>query len=449
MTSDDQEQTDAGETLARDLAARLEADGRLGGSIHPQAVPATDVAGIVGPVPIGAAPAPALLPDWARPETAGAPAPAPTRRLTVRSWADELAGPPPAEPPMLVDPVLHAGSTCVLAAPRALGKSFAAYNLAWLVGTGSGALFDALPVLTRARVLIAAGETDRYSSWMRLARMNGGAGGSSTAPQVWETNDPWRVGVTLVTEDSPSLSGTRERRQRTVGELDPELEQTIRELGIGLLIVDPWARYYAGDENSNDQTEAALAQLSGLAERTGCAVVIVHHLGKATEGRDPEDLWRGASRLGDWPATRITMLPHFTQRSAAERGLSWAQARRYVNIHFTCRHTYQEGFSAQLRDNGWWTQWMPEAGTPPAPGATAPGITASAATDRLTPADVAAKLAASGGSWGSVKEAQLALGVSERRARKALDEAATAGLVDCQVSSSGVRRYSVPGGELL
>ena len=68
---------------------------------------------------------------------------------------------------------------------------------------------------------------------------------------------------------------------------------------------------------------------------TGVAVVIVHHIGKSNEVRDPEDLWRGASRLADCASTRVTLLPHFrSKKDADDQDLNPVQARRYADELF-------------------------------------------------------------------------------------------------------------------
>ena len=106
----------------------------------------------------------------------------------------------------------------------------------------------------------------------------------------------------------------------------PRLEETIAEHRFDLLVIDPWAVYFAGSENSNDETEAALDKFRDLAMRYGLAVLILHHLGKATDARDPEDLSRGASRLADWASTRVTLLPHWTDAAAERQGMTRQQA---------------------------------------------------------------------------------------------------------------------------
>ena len=95
-----------------------------------------------------------------------------------------------------------------------------------------------------------------------------------------------------------------------------------------VLVIDPWAVFYSGRENSNDEAELALAELRRLQLTHGLTVVVLHHFGKSESARDPEDLWRGASRLADWASTRVTLLPFYSAAQAKKIGLSRQQARQ-------------------------------------------------------------------------------------------------------------------------
>jgi hypothetical protein len=210
------------------------------------------------------------------------------------------------------------------------------------------------------------------------------------------------------------------------GILDPRIEAAVRDHGFGALIIDPWASFYGGDENSNDQTEAALGTLRALALEHGIAIVIVHHLSKAADTRDPEDLWRGASRLADWASTRVTLLPHFTQKGATDAGLSLVEARRYVDVRFLRRHEPTEPFSAVLGSDGWWRSWHPEPVRP---------------VERLSPADVAEACRRVGGRWGSVTDARASLGVSKESTTALLREAVEAGLLIPEPRAGAAKAY--------
>jgi RecA-family ATPase len=121
--------------------------------------------------------------------------------------------------------------------------------------------------------------------------------------------------------------------------LDPRFEDVIAEGGYDLVGLDPWATFYTGSENSNDEVEAALDKLRDLSIQYGPAIWLNHHFSQrgVSDKIDPEDAWRGASRLADWATTRITLTPHFTPRQAQKRGLSRIEARRYMDVRFLTR----------------------------------------------------------------------------------------------------------------
>jgi RecA-family ATPase len=47
--------------------------------------------------------------------------------------------------------------------------------------------------------------------------------------------------------------------------VDDRVRRAVEETGVRLLIIDPWATFYGGDENNNDQTEAARQSPQGRA----------------------------------------------------------------------------------------------------------------------------------------------------------------------------------------
>jgi hypothetical protein len=308
--------------------------------------------------------------------------------------------------------MLRAGELCVIGAPRAVGKSWFGMNLAVQLGRGHGLLAGTLPVKRSARVLYCQGEIDEWESSCRWQRLSG-----ETPPEgVVETFDPWR----LRTVRRRSVWNAGSYEDWSDARLDPRLEATIVEHGIEVLIIDPWAVYFAGNENSNDETEAALATLRELAMRHSVAIVIFHHFGKATDAREPEDHWRGASRLADWPSTRITIQAHYSPKQAEKQGMSRMQARRYVNVSFLRRSTPTEDFAMHLNtDTGWWEPWRP------------PEAAAAGRKIKIGTSDVVAALEAAGGWWPSTTVAAKALGVAVNTASKLLVVAEAAQVIEC------------------
>jgi hypothetical protein len=341
-------------------------------------------------------------------------------QIDLRWVAESIENPPP-EPPELIKGMVRAGELCVVGAPRAVGKSWFMANLAVLLGRGEGLLMGNLPVLRSVPVLYCNGELDPWASARRWRMLVG----SEVPRHIAESFDPWRLRVRRMRSTTQSEAGALSE-EWLEGVLDPGIGWVIEVHGFLVLIIDPWASFYGGDENSNDQTEAALGTLRALALQYGVAIVIVHHLSKSTDTRDPEDLWRGASRLADWASTRVTLLPHFTEKGATDAGLSSVEARRYVDVRFLRRHEPTEPFSAVLGHDGWWRSWHPEAIRP---------------VGRMSPSDVAEECRRGGGRWGSVVEARASLGFSKETTAVLLREAVEAGLLIQEAGRGAAKAY--------
>jgi len=271
----------------------------------------------------------------------------------LRRLVDTLADPPLA-PPVLVDGLIRKGELVGIGAPRGVGKSWLALNIAALVGSGDGYVFGRLQVTTKVPVLIFHGETPPWQAALRWKMLRDQW---NSCPDITEVFEPWHVGVRKITTSVLSLDGgSRVSEETREGRLDERVRAAVKETGAGLVILDPWATYYNGEENSNDDVEAAMGQLRDLADSTGAAIVIVHHLKKGGEERDAEDLWRGAGRLADAVRTRVTLLPRFSPKQAAERKLSPSEARRHCSVSILRSEEATPGFNAVLDDNGWWSR---------------------------------------------------------------------------------------------
>ena len=355
-------------------------------------------------------------------------------KLAVR-WAADAVLTPPLEPETLVEGMLRRGELAILGGPRAFGKSWFAANLAVLGARGEGLLGGTLRIARPFRSLIAQGEVDTWEAWRRWAMLTGEC---KFPDGIGETFDRWRLRVVRKRRASgggADGSGWSESDEWIDAILDGRLEQTIAEYQFDVLVIDPWAVYFAGAENSNDETEAALDKLRDLAMRYSVAILILHHLGKATDVREPEDLWRGASRLADWASTRITLLPHWNEKQAGDQGMTRHQARRYVDLKFLRRSTPTEDFSMVLDSaTGWWSRW------------TAPtDAAADARRTHLDVPDVVNACRMAGGTWPSKKRAAEALGVSQQTAGNLLARAVRQGVIETAAGRRRATIYRLPG----
>lgn len=339
-------------------------------------------------------------------------------------WLPDTFTSPPEQPANLVRGLLRAGEMCAMAAPRAIGKSWFAMNLAVLLGQGEGQLAGALEIVRPAKVLYAHGELDEYSAYERWFRMCAAAPPAGVA----ESFERWRL-RTVNRRTTSSSDGVAYSDEHVDAIVDPRLEATIAEHGIEVLVIDPWAVFYAGKENSNDETEAALDKLRDLSLRYGLAVVIVHHISAKTQPghlAEPEDLWRGATRLADWASTRVTILRHFTDDEVEERQLTRQEARRFVDVKILRRGEPTPDFSMRMNfSTGWWEPWYDES-----------RITEA----KLTPEGIAQRCREAGG-FESLRQAGAYLDVDYKTAQPVLDRAVVLGLLRTEPAARNATRY--------
>jgi hypothetical protein len=65
------------------------------------------------------------------------------------------------------------------------------------------------------------------------------------------------------------------------------LTKILNKENVDLVVVDAWADLYAGNTNDVSQVRHSLNGLSGIAEKYGCAIIILHHTIKNSEYHSP------------------------------------------------------------------------------------------------------------------------------------------------------------------
>ena len=225
---------------------------------------------------------PITLPDWTWPE------------------AEE-----PRERQWLVHAWLPAGRVALLAGRGGAGKSRLALQLSAGIASGGGegdAWIDAPEDTLRLGTAVpSTGVPVVYASWedeedefaRRLSQMSGPA-----AP--WVTPDRLahlhvinlaRLGALWAPIQGRHISTLAELTN--VGQL---LRQKVEELGARLLVVDPLAAAYAGDENSRGLVRAFVADWDGWGQEAGCATLLVAHPPKSGADYAGSTDWEGAVR---------------------------------------------------------------------------------------------------------------------------------------------------------
>lgn len=75
------------------------------------------------------------------------------------------------------------------------------------------------------------------------------------------------------------------------------LEQTIRENGIGVVILDPFVSVHRVSENDNGQIDMVAKAIARIADRTHCAFDLIHHVRKTNGSEVTVEDGRGAVAL--------------------------------------------------------------------------------------------------------------------------------------------------------
>ena len=96
-------------------------------------------------------------------------------------------------------------------------------------------------------------------------------------------------------------------REKTLTLLDERIEAAIIQTGAKLLILDPIQGYLGGrvDMNRANEIRTVLKNVAAVAERTGCAIVLVGHLNKAAGANSA---YRGLGSIDFRAAARSVLL---------------------------------------------------------------------------------------------------------------------------------------------
>jgi hypothetical protein len=103
--------------------------------------------------------------------------------------------------------------------------------------------------------------------------------------------------------------------------------------GIGLIVVDPFVKSHRLDENANAQIDAAATAWAEIAEVTGAAVLLVHHVRKGAADKAGGDVeaMRGAKALTD-AARSAALLTPMTQEEARHLSVPERERWRHVRL---------------------------------------------------------------------------------------------------------------------
>jgi len=189
------------------------------------------------------------------------------RWSTESSWANELLAKKIDRPAAIIGDgadgvVLPAGGVGFLVAAGGAGKTFFLLQIARAAITGEP-LFG-LPT-ERVRFGLVEGEMTEYACQSRIS-------------QLAETNDD------LWLRDMRVLSKPRGGMMLKRPEVRARLRRFILSNGLKLCGLDPLNRFHEFTDNSNGGERETLSVLQEIADETGCAFFILHHVRKLPSG---------------------------------------------------------------------------------------------------------------------------------------------------------------------
>ena len=214
------------------------------------------------------------------------------------------------------------GYVSVLAAPGGVGKSAYALAIALAVVTGRPLLGERVHHAHPAWVLNLEDPMDelnrRVAALMRAHDLPRDAIAGRLHLHSGRTRR-------LVMAELDRPSGTIQHPDRD------QVIAAIRHGGIGLLVVDPFVKSHALDENDNRHMDVAATVWAEIAEATGAAILLVHHVRKGTgkDGVVDIDAARGAKALTD-AARAAALLSPMNEDEAHALGVPAAERWRLI-----------------------------------------------------------------------------------------------------------------------
>lgn len=233
-----------------------------------------------------------------------------TKRVTLSDAALAFTRLDPAHL-RVPEPLLGAGLVCrsdlaLLAGRPRLGKSRVSIELAAACALGHPWL--GLPVGRPARVGYVAAEFTAYRFLERCVQLFGGAPYSDPAALLESY-----AGLGFSANGGLLMPIPSDLPSDTLNLLTDAgakaLEQFVTDFALELCILDPLGRLMGGQDETNEFLGQAVATLDRVRNRTGCALLVVHHERKESKDQrgspDPLDAVRGGTKLTDFANTVI------------------------------------------------------------------------------------------------------------------------------------------------
>ena len=191
--------------------------------------------------------------------------------MEIKTLAELTRGEP--EPNWIIKNLISEGSVTLIHAYAKTGKSSLAQSLAYAVA--SGAEFLGRPCKLEKVLWLAFEEHPQYLSYRH------------------EKISPYYPGLT-----NDNFFYNADRGKLTAGDRWQELENTIKEHKIRLVIIDPLLEAAGIDDYlRSDDVRAALSNFSAAALRTNCSFLLLHHNNKRGRQAGSEAFESGVDRI--------------------------------------------------------------------------------------------------------------------------------------------------------
>ena len=205
-------------------------------------------------------------------------------------WLEEFTASLPAPPPQLIEGILHKGCKMILGGTSKSNKSWCLLDLALSVGSGQpwwGRKCHQAPVVYINFELQTWALQERLWA-LRGARPEFAAAGHHLA--LWNLRGK-NTDMTL---------------------LRPKLEEHLAKHAFGLIILDPAYKVLGNrDENANGEIASLMNEFEALAQKTGAAIVVAHHFAKGdSSAKTSIDRMSGAGAWARDPDSIAVLTPH-------------------------------------------------------------------------------------------------------------------------------------------
>ena len=278
--------------------------------------------------------------------------------LTIRSvFPIDASKIPPR--PWLIPGLLIRNHVTVVVAPPGVGKSLLTLQVG--LALGSGRQWGGWEPRKSGRVLLINAEDDYDEMQRRMvtASIVMGIEQGEVADRVFVADTP----------ESIVIARTDPRSKTVIRQ--PRVDELIKigiDMKIDLIVVDPFAETFEGDENSNSELKWAAVLWREIARKTGGAVLLVHHTRKYASGMSGDaDAARGAGALVGVARVVATMFA-MTEEEAELFEVEKTERHRYVRFdsakaNLTLITGQAKWFVKQSQDVGNATAFLPSDDT--------------------------------------------------------------------------------------